>query len=293
MTQNPKNPALKNFSKKFYFLLSFWGLINVGLGAASADSSAESSYLDQLKIAERKVLRTQKPRPEGPPTLSASNLDSSSLTSMTPPLYFGRNYQVGDTWRVAALQTPSSIMRMTSNPKHLQFLNGRIGIFRYRVIEVKEGAQPEFTLEIIQEPRREAGQEPRIDSRVESLTLKLNHESVQTVKEYRFRGVNHPIRVAPDALRSAITPWEMYPLDVQEIFTAEKTVAQSFPNLPTSLEKVHSQQLHRVVLKQSSWFEQDDFFGRPIQVLWQKGDPWPAYIKTSNGIAILLSQEAS
>jgi len=288
MTQNPKKPAFKNFSKKIHFLC-FCGLMIVGFGGGSAYSSADSSYLNQLKIAERKVLRTQKPRSDGPSTLSASHLDHSSLTSITPPLYFGRNYQVGDTWRVAALQTPSSIMRMTSNPKHLQLLNGRIGIFRYRVVTVSDGTQPEFTLEVTQE----SGEKSSIDSRVESLTLKLSHNSVQTLKEYRFRGVNHPIRVAPDALRSAITPLEMYPLDVPEIFTAEKTVAQSFPNLPTSLKKIHSQQSHRIDLKQSSWFEQDDFFGRPIQVLWQKGDPWPAYIKTSNGIAILLSQEAS
>lgn len=262
------------------FLISLT-LIPSGFAQSSPSLTNERDYLHQLKIAERKVLRARNQTSDQP-----SSYNPHLMTSAIPSLYFGRNYKVGDSWRIAAIQTESSMMRMTSDPHHLQFLKKRIGFFKYQVIDVKENIPPEFTIQVTQE-------KGSIDPRVDSLTLKLNDKTVQTTKEYRFRGIPQPIKVAPEALRSGITPLEMYPLDVPEVITAEKVTPRSFPTLPDELEKVRSTERLQLDLTQSSWFEQDDFFGRPVQVLWQKGDPWPAYMKTPTGIAILLSQEAS
>lgn len=283
MTQTPSPFHFKLFTCRIWFLFSFL-LVSTSLTIDSLHASTEIEYLKQLKIAERKIFRSK----------NVNNLDQNDrstphlLTSSVSPLYFGRNYQVGDSWRVAALQTDSSIMRMTSDPNHLRHLNQRIGVFRYRVIAVQDGPQPEFTIQVTQETEFHGSKFAPIDSRVESLILKMNQQTVQTKKEYSFRGMSNRIQVAPEGLRSAITPLEMYPLDVPEVFTADKSTPSSFPQLPAQLEKLRSNQ-NQIDLSKSFWFEQDDFFGRPVQIIWQKGDPWPAYIKTANGIAILIS----
>lgn len=285
MTQTPSPSYFKIFASRFWLLFSLT-LVSCSLTVAFSHASNPAEYLTQLKIAERKILRSKNIKTSDQPNPNRS--EPHLLTSAIPPLYFGRNYQVGDSWRVAALQTDSSIMRMTSDPHHLRHLNQRIGIFRYRVIAIQDGSQPEFTIEVTQESELSGSKFPLIDPRVEKLTLKMTPETVQTQKEYSFRGRSHRIQVAPEGLRSAVTPLEMYPLDIPEVFTAEKSVPTSFPQLPAELQKLRSNP-NLINLTKSFWFEQDDFFGRPIQVLWQKGDPWPAYIKTANGIAILIS----
>jgi hypothetical protein len=269
------------------FIAASLGLpcLSQGSEPTEHNDSRYDSYLRALKIAEKKVLRARAAATAPVVPNAAIGTDFSSLSAVTPNEILGRPMRVGDTWDVAMVRTQSTMMRMTTDPRHLKTPRSRVALFRYTVKDVQSSG--ETTIDVTQ--LREEGFKP-VDSRIEHLTLKMNDKTVQTEKKYFARGSEHPIPVAPDGLRSAMTPLELYPLDVPEILSAEKKAPATFPQLPEELALLRKSRASVVDLSKSIWFEQDDFFGRPVEILWQKGDPWPAYLRTHNGIAILMSK---
>ena len=258
-----------------FLLPLFISVFSVSIRALA--SEREAAYLNDLKIAESKILRFQAPAPEAPGTLH-------SLLLPAPLSPLGRNYRVGDQWDVAAIRTEDSAMRMTSDPQHLTPTSMRIGIFHYEVIRAGSTRDSEFAIRV--KPVVAAGILP-IDSRVEAIELSARPGVTQTQKSYFFRGHPNPVRVIPEALHSSITPLELYPLDIPETLYAESKAPEEFPKLPPEFSRLPIRRAE-TNLSLSLWLEQDDFFGRPIQMLWQKGEPWPAYLKTSSGISILI-----
>jgi hypothetical protein len=267
-------------------LLLFSAILS--LPATSQGSEAETkyhSYLNALKIAEQKVQRER----AAPDALLSTNAvargDFNALNFRTPNEILGRPLREGDSWDVAMVRTAATMMRMTADPHHLKSPKGRVALFRYTVTEVQDSG--EITIDVTQ--LHETGFKP-VDSRIEHLKLKMNEKTVQTEKKYFARGVERAISVSPEGLHSSITPLELYPLDIPEILTAERKAPSSFPALPEELGEIRKTRASSLDLSKSIWFEQDDFFGRPVEILWQKGDPWPAYLRTHNGIAILMNK---
>jgi hypothetical protein len=127
-----------------------------------------------------------------------------------------------------------------------------------------------------------------VDPKVEELTLTMSDRFVQTEKVYQIKGSDKPVKVSPDGLRSRITPLELFALDVPDIATAVHNTPSAMPELPGAVQTVATRAGYNPVLSQSTWLDQEDFFGRPVEILWQYGNPWPAYLKTSTGISILL-----
>lgn len=81
------------------------------------------------------------------------------------------------------------------------------------------------------------------------------------------------------------------PLEIPNIDSAEKRIPTEFPQLPAKIQETVSRIGIKTDLSKSYLFEDDDFYGRPVQLLWQKGEPWPSYMKTSSGIFIRVTGE--
>lgn len=271
-------------SAKIAFLLVTCGLGSTHSGFAS---TSENEYRQSLQIAEQKVARSKILLQSG--NLSADS--SSALSSPTVARFFGRPYRVDDTWVVAAWQSNPGIARMTSDPQSLRGDKGKVGLFQYRVIEVKNSPVPEVSISIRQLNSRETPA-PVIDERVEKILLKMNDSTIQTHKSYVFKTSDgsREVTVAPEGLRSRITQLELFPLDVPEVASAAAVSANAFPELPQALQAFFKQRDTALDLGRTLRVEQDDFFGRPVTILWQQGEPWPAYLKTTQGIAILIAK---
>lgn len=251
-------------------------------GKSLSASSSRENYLAALKIADRHVQRQKE--------LEANN--AGALSSTIIKRLYGRYYRVGDAWTVAAIQTQPMAMLRTGSSGANALHEGQIGIFRYEVIEVRNGAEPEVVLQVTQQSAH--GLKP-VDSKVESLTLTMNDKLSQSLKEYKLRGSSgsRTASMVLNGVRSGGTPLELFPLDVPDAYTAVEQQASAVPQLPGKLSAVAQQAGFNPNVSQSTWFEQNDFFGRPIQFLWQSGDPWPAYLKTPHGVSILIGKEGA
>lgn len=261
---------------------TFYGILLLTFSVSGASAAATLSqgehddpYFDALRIAEKKVKRT---RPHG---ISANALSSAILQKM-----LGRNYRPGESWTVAAWHEDPPISRPFARPGAAS-VNGHAGIFRYTVKEVSQNGDATIEVKQIQ-----AFGIPSVDGRIDSLTLQINGASEQLHKIYTDRS-GRRVKVSPEGIHSGITLLELFPLDVPEISTAEEKTPGTLPALPPRLNAIHARAGAPLDPSRSVWFEQDDFFGRPIQILWQKGDPWPHYLKTPGGIAVLLGKAES
>ncbi len=248
------------------------------VASSSSYAMSEKDYKQALKIVSDKIARTREAN------------SASALSSPIIKAYFGRYYRVGDSWDVASWEIKSPMMSMTPISENQPTKVGKGGVFRYEVKEVRNGASPQVVIGVKQ--ISDFGMAP-VDPKVEELTLTMSDRFVQTEKAYRLQGGTSPVKVSPDGLHSRITPLELYALDVPEIATAIRNTPTSAPELPAAVQSVASRASYRPDLRQSTWLEQDDFFGRPVQILWQYGNPWPSYLKTSTGISILLRSNAN
>jgi hypothetical protein len=238
----------------------------------------EQDYKNALKIVSEKVARTQQAG------------SANALSSPIIKAYFGRYYRVGDSWDVAAWEIKNPMLSYAPIAENQSPKVGKGGIFHYEVKEVRNGTTPQVVISVKQ--TSEFGMTP-VDPKVEELTLTMSDRFVQTEKAYRLKGSAEAVKVSPDGLHSRITPIELYALDVPEIATAIKNTPSSLPELPAAVQSVASRAGYQPVLNQSTWLEQDDFFGRPVQILWQYGNPWPSYLKTSTSMSILLRSNTS
>jgi hypothetical protein len=260
----------------------YTGLLCTSLVVLAASSSSysmsEKDYRDALKIVSDKIARTHE-------TNSASALSSPIIKA-----YFGRYYRVGDSWDVASWEIKNPLMSLTPIANGQSTKVGKGGIFHYEVKEVRNGASPQVVISVKQVS--DFGMTP-VDPKVEELTLTMSDRFVQTEKAYHLKGNPEAIQVSPDGLHSRITPIELYALDVPEIATAVHNTPSSMPELPAQVQSLANRTNYHPALDQSTWLEQDDFFGRPVQILWQYGNPWPSYLKTSTGISILIRTNAN
>lgn len=236
----------------------------------------EKEYLLQLKTANELALKKK---------LYSSRTDQA-LSSQLLMRLFGRYYQVGDTWTVAAWQFEHGMMRMTGASNQTKSQVGRGGVFKYQVTEVKNGTHPQVVIQVTQ--MEEPGFQ-RVDPNVQYLQLTMNDSLLQSEKIYSI-GPNSQLRTAsPNGIHTEISPLELYPLDTPEVSFVNKIPFKA-PDLPSTIQKFVNQTGWQLNSSNTLQFEQDDFFGRPIDIIWELGKPWPSFLKTSNGIAILLDR---
>lgn len=244
-----------------------------------ASSLAESSYHSDLRAAEKKAIKNRIVQDR------AGALSSSLIKNL-----FGRYYEVGDSWDVLSWRTQSNIMRMVSaqDLSKQQVVSG--GRFHYEVISVKTGIKPSVIIQVTQ--KEESGLSIP-DPKVKYLSLTMNDQMVQSAKEYFFVGRMSGQKVSPDGIHTNISDLELFPIDVPELVSADRSAPTHLPELPQKISNYSTKYGFKPDLSRSSWFEQEDFFGRPIEVLWEQGNPWPSYFKTTNGISILIQKGVS
>jgi hypothetical protein len=255
-------------------------ILSVLLSAVSIQSALASMpaklYQSALQAAEKRAVSQIKVSTE-------SALSSSALKAL-----FGRYYSVGDNWDVASWQIENPAMTPPYSTRKKSDFVGTGCLFHYQVASVKTGFSPEVVIKISQ---IKSDGFSIADPKVDYLVLSMNDQTVQSKKEYLLRGNPNPLTVPTNGLHIQISPLESFALDLPEIHTAEKIESFSLPVLPKSIQ-AYAERIHfNPDLSKSSWFEQDDFFGRPVQILWEQGNPWPTYLKNSNGVSILIHKE--
>jgi hypothetical protein len=249
--------------------------------ALSHANMSDAEYIAALKTAQQKIERERAANAAHADGNNSNALSSSLLTKL-----MGRYYRVGDKWEVAAWNFDNAAMRRTDQPEYLTSKPRRGGVFRYEVVDVRTGAEPQAVIQVTQ--LNAHGLKP-VDGKVERLILTMNDRMLQSEKAYQIAG--RITRVSPNGIRSSLTPLELYPLDVPELVTAIQLEPEKMPELPPEIARVVGSR--KPDLSQSLWFEQDDLFGRPIQALWERGNPWPSYFKTTHGVAVLLRKDES
>jgi hypothetical protein len=228
---------------------------------------------------------------------SGHSTGTMHLLSPLIPL-LGRSYQVGDSWDVIAWKTTSSIAapfaRHDSVEDNPQSTVGQAGLFHYEVRDVKTGADGKIVIRVRQ--LTELGFVP-VDPKVDELILTLNDQlqgqMLQTHKAYHFAGHSELVPVSENGVHSSVSPLELYPLDAPEPESPVETRATQLPILPDPISGIATRLGWNPQLSKTYQLNQEDFFGRSIEMLWQQGDPWPTYLKTPNGIAILLRTHTS
>ena len=266
-------PRFHSIRATFILMLSAVTLLLQAQSATGALPPDE--YEKALHIAQKKVLRENTAAQPG------------ALFAASASRVIGRFYQIGDHWDVAVWRLQPTQMRKTSDPEHQKIPATAPLVFRYEVVEVKTGAAARVVLQV-----KQLGANP-MDPAVEFLQIELSPQLLQAKKSYQFGARNEVVPVSPEGIRSAMTPLEMLPLDFPNVLTAEQRVADHLPELPEAIRKAAQELGYAPDLARSVWFEQDYFFGRPVQALWQHGDLWPAYLRTAYGMAILIRNGAN
>ncbi len=276
--------ALTQFSRHklrgILLLASLGCYLEYGFTNPSWAGLPEKEYWSQLKVANDLVVRKQTAS-SGTQTGDAQNLSSNLLNRL-----FGRYYRMGDSWIVAAWQFEHGMSRMTGDSDKTQSRLGRGGIFKYQVTSVKTGTHPEVVIRVTQE---EQPKFPKVDPKVEYLQLTMSDTLMQSEKIYSL-GPRSSLRTAsPNGIHTEISPLELYPLDAPEVDFSLRAPAK-MPELPNAIQSFLAQTRWNLKTSNALSFQQDDFFGRPIEMIWEQGKPWPSVLKTINGIAILLDR---
>lgn len=265
-----------------YFLFTF--LLAAFAIQASADMSRED-YLSALKSADRYVTAKKQREAEAERAFQPGAQGAVSAMERALGSIYQREYQVGDSWKViAGSVAPPSVAMVPGNGGDEERVN-RLGLFKYEVVE----ATPErIALKVTQ--LEGMGLKPA-DPKVESVRIVLDRRLRQVSKSYSMVGRADEVAVA-STMRSRISGLEAFPLDLPEILTAERKEPEKLPELPAALRKLANQAKYAPNPNRATWFEQQDAFGRPQEMLWQAGDAWPVYLRTPQGVAILVRGES-
>lgn len=275
----------------------------------------EKDYKAAMELAQQKVQRKNALRSlRNASTNIRSNPSSHSLSPTQPWLkeLLNKSYKVGDQWDVAAWHLFQPMSKVTNDESQITLDVINFGIFHYEVVEMQNGSNPTLTLKVTQ---KNTDTHSTIDPKIDSLQLKMTEEFEQIEKKYTLHcnkaeckterktgsetersakpspGNSIEFKVSPEGIRSQMTPLELMPLDIPEIFSASRKTLSHLPTFPTPIASYAKKIDFNPDLSKCIYFQQDDFFGRPIDVLWQQGDPWPSYMKTAYGIALLIQKE--
>lgn len=240
-----------------------------------ANAMSPSEYQESLRLADLHVRRMQAiaGRPGTLQSALASRIGGSQL-------------RTGSSWLVAAYHEPG----VELHPEH--GAAPRVAVFRYRVKSIDEApGGRKIHVEVTEETQK--GGMP-LDPRVEALEMVFGPEWELLSKEYRFRGLGRTVAVSPDGLRARSTPWEIFPLDAPGLHGAQASGETSArePQLPARLKQLLEERGETFEPAGAQALEQDDFFGRPVRMLWKSGDPWPLLLRTSLGQTVLIRKEA-
>lgn len=273
-------------------IVAVGAVVAAGALALPANAMSEQEYFEALRAVNERVEKLRERRSGLDAARSAARPEGDAGVAGVQGLrgLRTRAYQVGDSWTVIAMKSEEQrVAALKMAPDAAPRPAPELGVFRYTVVEAPERSGE---IEIRVEPQASHGISLP-DSRVRSLTLRADASFLQKAKVYAFgRGGSRERRVpvSPDGIRSNVTPLELFPIDLPRIELGEGRRVAELPELPAGIARVARESGYDPKPGDGLWFEEQDFFGRPVELFWRQGDPWPAYIKTPQGLAILVSK---
>ena len=231
-----------------------------------------TDYLAALKVADRYVQKKKQ----------ASVNRMGALSTSPVSELFGRYYQEGDSWDVAAVRIDPNMAPGADGDKI-----SPPAIFHYQVTRVSTGWSSGIEIHVTQIEQFGA---KVVDAKVKEIVLLLNGKFQEQSKKYIMNGTNQPVVGSVDGMGGNFSGLEFFPLDIFDIATADKSQPTVLPEIPLPLSKISAQTAFKIDASRSRLFDQEDFFGRSVQAIWQAGDPWPAFIRTPHGIAVLIKK---
>jgi hypothetical protein len=192
-----------------------------------------------------------------------------------------------------------------------------LAVFRYEVLAKNPDASIDIEIKPVSDTQA-AIYTPRIDGAIESIQIRVDEQGRQIAKQYRYlsgaQDQRREVSVSPDGVRSKLTALELFPLDWPSVH--HRTVAagdapsheglsrsqraQTGLMIPAALQELlfRSEFVERGnTISFSRWARTNqagqvvqgtDFFGRPIDLIWDANSAWPIWMRTPHGVAVLL-----
>jgi hypothetical protein len=233
----------------------------------SRSSTTTSDYQKALIRAQEKISREH--------LRGAQALTASTVSTLHRP------YQVGDSWDVLSWNwsdlTPSA---------------GRGAILHYEVTSTTPPGQ--VVMSVTQRANSVVGSPISlvVDPKVQSIQLTLQNLTVDSQREIHFQ--NRVVTLTGDTMPGNLSPLESYPFefpDLRDVGTSSAAEDYSKEITPEALSAAQKAGF-QLDPAHSMRLESQDTFGRPINVIWQRGDLWPTYVNTSHGFMFLLKNSA-
>lgn len=246
---------------------------------ATADYYTDALDAAQQFVARQKskqLLKQMRANGEQAQALSTAALRFGLVLSPTAP-----NYKVGDQWNVISHE----IMKMTAN--EIESESGKSALFNYEVLSSdSSGVRIRVT------PQVGYGLYSA-DPNVRYMDMYYSPDLKLLKKAYKLRSWGDEIEVSPDNLRIGVSPMEGYPLELPQITDADKdSTCDSTPQLPPKMKQAADQAHYTGFPVISPCWQNYDLFGRHVQSVWPIGQVFPSYMKSTQGISILVSQGA-
>jgi hypothetical protein len=260
-----------SFMKLGLGLISILPFFPLGAHAAPYPTSNSPDYRQALIRAQEKISRER--------SQNAQALTTSNVSTLHRP------YQVGDSWDVLSWNwsslTPSA---------------GRGAVLHYEVTSVSPPGQVAMSVtQRANAPSNLNGNlngDLKVDPKVQSIQLTLQNLLYNSQREIHFQ--DRVVTLSGDTMPGNLSPLESYPFEFPDLRDAEKvnatrSAAEDYlkeitPEALTAAKKAGFQ----LDPAQSMRFESQDTFGRPVNVIWQRGDFWPTYVNTTHGFMFLL-----
>lgn len=99
-------------------------------------------------------------------------------------------------------------------------------------------------------------------------------------------------KVDKKQVRTELVPIDVTLLTMRESLDQARSHPQKAPVLPPQLRATAEKLGFKPDPQNGRWFDETDFWGRPVRIFWEEGDPWPTYMESSNGISILVHEGA-
>ncbi|MFZ9595338.1 MAG: hypothetical protein ACO3A2_04605 [Bdellovibrionia bacterium] len=248
---------------------------------ASADPSQEFYEKSLMAVQKKLFERTQ------------SLHRTQALTDSPRSFFVPQSYQLGDQWDVATWSYQRTEMRKTQEESSRAQSLGTPQILHYRVTQVKNTKTPEIEIQVLSsrvDPKSPDFSPHQTPSSTLKWTMMLSPQGeIQGTSQISSPQTNSPLGATSTLLRP---PFELHSLIFPQTLHAEiHTTEIRIPTLPQPVLAFARQQKMDLDFSDCIEFEQEDFYGRPMKILWKKGDPWPSYFETSSGISILIRKE--
>jgi hypothetical protein len=310
LAHGPRCPKIRDTSGfqtlSFALFLLSYSLLTLSSSSASLYTQKEVEAA-AAKAAKQREKRESSTRSTFRGSRSAGNAPVGALTDRQSavPQDLGRAsptsglYRVGDRWKILAFR---------ENPRP-RSPSGSSSILEvtYEVTEVTSDqrihlrVQPHFLSGAAQTTQnyeiREVGLWLQAES--DSVSDSLGIPKLRVIrKAYLTRQaptseLGHPrwqwVASPTDGVPASWNELELYPLTPPELDTSPSKQPSDRGLLPPALLAAAPSRLSETLLKQHCMqWELDDFLGRRVSIFWKPGLPWPYFLRTSTGAALLI-----